>query len=74
MDGEEKGVNQPVIQRRENMEFSPNKKAMPIIISHSANVTAMVSSYLLAQGTVLGADENNNCNNSHNDIVIIEFQ
>lgn len=53
LDGEEKGVNQPVIQRRENMEFSPNKKAMPIIISNSANVTTIVSLYLLAQGTIL---------------------
>lgn len=71
--GRKRCVNQPVIHPWENMEFSPNKKAMPIIISNSAKVTTMVSSYFRAQGTVLGADENNNCINSHNDIIIIEF-
>lgn len=64
LDRERKRVNQPVTQRRKNMEFSPNKKAMPIIISKAANVMALVSSYCLHRPQYCGADENNNCNNS----------
>lgn len=36
LDVVEKGANQPVFQGRENVESS-NKKAMPIIVSNSAN-------------------------------------
>ena len=37
LDVVEKGANQPVFQGRENVESSPNEKAMPTIVSNPAN-------------------------------------
>lgn len=48
----EKEANQPMLQSRENVEFSANMKTTSVV-SNSDNIMAIVSSYSHAQGTVL---------------------